>query len=177
MDVQDKIREQVTKHRVVLYMKGQPEYPMCGFSATAVEILKRSGVDDFLGKRADGQFSLFEQLQGIDSLFGLRLGQSLLDNAFDFSRLHGSFPLLLSVYDQALHPRQRESGSGMALLHPLDDLTGEHLRCLPVGDAQGLRGGKDGPGYLVAGQAVGVVLLLLIIRWHGFYLPGTRVPC
>jgi monothiol glutaredoxin len=48
MDVQDKIREQVTKHRVVLYMKGQPEFPMCGFSATAVEILKRSGVDDFL---------------------------------------------------------------------------------------------------------------------------------
>ena len=48
MDVQDKIREQVTKHRVVLYMKGQPEYPMCGFSATAVEILKRSGVDDCL---------------------------------------------------------------------------------------------------------------------------------
>jgi monothiol glutaredoxin len=48
MGVQDKIREQVTKHRVVLYMKGQPEFPMCGFSATAVEILKRSGVDDFL---------------------------------------------------------------------------------------------------------------------------------
>jgi monothiol glutaredoxin len=48
MDVKDKIREQVTKHRVVLYMKGQPEFPMCGFSATAVEILKRSGVDDFL---------------------------------------------------------------------------------------------------------------------------------
>ena len=48
MNVQDKIREQVTKHRVVLYMKGQPEFPMCGFSATAIEILKRSGVDDFL---------------------------------------------------------------------------------------------------------------------------------
>ena len=29
-------------------MKGQPEFPMCGFSATAIEILKRSGVDDFL---------------------------------------------------------------------------------------------------------------------------------
>jgi monothiol glutaredoxin len=48
MDVQEKIRDQVTKHRVVLYMKGQPEFPMCGFSATAVEILKRCGVEDFL---------------------------------------------------------------------------------------------------------------------------------
>jgi monothiol glutaredoxin len=48
MDVQEKIREQVTQHHVVLYMKGQPEFPMCGFSATAVEILKRCGVDDYL---------------------------------------------------------------------------------------------------------------------------------
>jgi monothiol glutaredoxin len=48
MDVQEKIREQVTANRVVLYMKGLPEYPMCGFSATAVEILKRCGVEDFL---------------------------------------------------------------------------------------------------------------------------------
>jgi monothiol glutaredoxin len=48
MDVQEKIRDQVTNHRVVLYMKGQPEFPMCGFSATAVEILKRCGVEDFL---------------------------------------------------------------------------------------------------------------------------------
>ena len=49
MDVKDKIREQVTGHPVVLYMKGTPQFPMCGFSATATEILKRSGVTDYLG--------------------------------------------------------------------------------------------------------------------------------
>jgi monothiol glutaredoxin len=48
MDVKDKIREQVTGHPVVLYMKGTPQFPMCGFSATATEILKRSGVTDYL---------------------------------------------------------------------------------------------------------------------------------
>jgi monothiol glutaredoxin len=48
MNIQDKIRDQVTGSRVVLYMKGLPEFPMCGFSATAVEILKRCGVTDYL---------------------------------------------------------------------------------------------------------------------------------
>jgi monothiol glutaredoxin len=48
MDVKDKIREQVTGHPVVLYMKGTPQFPMCGFSATAAEILKRTGVTDYL---------------------------------------------------------------------------------------------------------------------------------
>ena len=47
MSVQDKIREQVKGHRVVLYMKGTPQFPQCGFSATATEILKRCGVSDF----------------------------------------------------------------------------------------------------------------------------------
>jgi monothiol glutaredoxin len=40
MDVQEIIKEQVTKHPVVLYMKGTPRVPMCGFSATAVRILQ-----------------------------------------------------------------------------------------------------------------------------------------
>jgi monothiol glutaredoxin len=47
MSIQDTIREQVEGHRVVLYMKGTPQFPQCGFSATATEILKRSGVPDF----------------------------------------------------------------------------------------------------------------------------------
>jgi len=48
MDVKDKIHEQVTSHPVVLYMKGTPQFPQCGFSATVAEILKRSGVNDYL---------------------------------------------------------------------------------------------------------------------------------
>ena len=46
MSVQNTIREQVTGHRVVLYMKGSPKMPMCGFSATATQILKMCGVGD-----------------------------------------------------------------------------------------------------------------------------------
>ena len=45
MSAQDTIRQTVTSHPVVLYMKGSPQMPMCGFSATATEILKRCGVE------------------------------------------------------------------------------------------------------------------------------------
>ena len=47
MSVQETIREQVKGHRVVLYMKGTPQMPQCGFSATATEILRRCGAADF----------------------------------------------------------------------------------------------------------------------------------
>jgi monothiol glutaredoxin len=47
MDVQQLIKEQVTGHPVALYMKGTPQFPQCGFSATAVQILKACGVTDF----------------------------------------------------------------------------------------------------------------------------------
>ena len=43
MSVQDKIREQVTGNPVVLYMKGSPQFPQCGFSATATQQLKMAG--------------------------------------------------------------------------------------------------------------------------------------
>ena len=46
MNVQDRIKQTVTGNRVVLYMKGSPQMPQCGFSATAVQILKACGVDD-----------------------------------------------------------------------------------------------------------------------------------
>jgi monothiol glutaredoxin len=46
MSVQDTIREQVTGHPVVLYMKGSPQFPQCGFSATATQLLKMAGAQE-----------------------------------------------------------------------------------------------------------------------------------
>jgi monothiol glutaredoxin len=46
MDTQQVIKDQVTKHSVVLYMKGSPQFPQCGFSAAAVQLLKASGVQE-----------------------------------------------------------------------------------------------------------------------------------
>lgn len=45
MSVQETIKNQVTSHKVVLYMKGSPDFPQCGFSANAVNILRACGVD------------------------------------------------------------------------------------------------------------------------------------
>ena len=47
MSIQDTIREQVTTHPVVLYMKGTPQFPQCGFSAATVQMLKECGLDTF----------------------------------------------------------------------------------------------------------------------------------
>jgi monothiol glutaredoxin len=46
MDVQQRIKEQVTGHPVVLYMKGTPQFPQCGFSAAAVQILNACGAQE-----------------------------------------------------------------------------------------------------------------------------------
>jgi monothiol glutaredoxin len=47
MSVHDEIKNQVTTNPVVLYMKGTPDFPQCGFSATAVQILRACGAQDF----------------------------------------------------------------------------------------------------------------------------------
>ena len=47
MSIEDTIREQVTQHPVVLYMKGTPQFPQCGFSNAAVQMLKGCGVNSF----------------------------------------------------------------------------------------------------------------------------------
>ena len=44
MDVQQVIKGQVTGNPVVLYMKGTPQFPQCGFSQAAIQILGACGV-------------------------------------------------------------------------------------------------------------------------------------
>ena len=47
MSAQDTINKQVTGNKVVLYMKGSPDFPQCGFSARTVQVLRACGVDEF----------------------------------------------------------------------------------------------------------------------------------
>lgn len=42
-DALEKIKKEITENKIVLYMKGTPEAPQCGFSATVADILKRLG--------------------------------------------------------------------------------------------------------------------------------------
>lgn len=45
MDVQVQIKDTVTNNKVVLYMKGSPKFPQCGFSSVASQILNACGAE------------------------------------------------------------------------------------------------------------------------------------
>ena len=44
----EKIRKTVTENPVVLYMKGTPQFPQCGFSGRAAQVLKLCGVKKYV---------------------------------------------------------------------------------------------------------------------------------
>src|SRR5438876_780653 len=58
----DQIRNDISTHNVVLYMKGNEKFPMCGFSAAVVQILKTLGVE----------FKVVDVLQDIELREGIK---------------------------------------------------------------------------------------------------------
>ncbi|HZZ12315.1 MAG TPA: Grx4 family monothiol glutaredoxin [Paraburkholderia sp.] len=46
MDTQQRIKQIVDENNVVLFMKGTSQFPMCGFSGRAIQILKACGVGE-----------------------------------------------------------------------------------------------------------------------------------
>jgi monothiol glutaredoxin len=59
----DRIRDQVTNNTVVLYMKGTPQFPQCGFSSKAAQVLQACGVQDFLAVNVLADPEVFENLK------------------------------------------------------------------------------------------------------------------
>ena len=45
MSTEDKIRKQLADNPIILYMKGTPAQPQCGFSAKAATLLQSTGID------------------------------------------------------------------------------------------------------------------------------------
>lgn len=45
MDVTERIKQQIAGQPVVLFMKGTPDFPQCGFSARTSQVLKSLGVE------------------------------------------------------------------------------------------------------------------------------------
>ena len=43
MDVRDKIKQQLASDKIVLYMKGTPDFPQCGFSGRSIQLLQACG--------------------------------------------------------------------------------------------------------------------------------------
>lgn len=63
MSALDRIREQVTGNTVVLDMKGTPQFPQCGFSSKAAQVLQACGVNDFLAVNVLADPEIFENLK------------------------------------------------------------------------------------------------------------------
>jgi monothiol glutaredoxin len=47
-DTRERIDQLVKSHRVVLFMKGTAQFPMCGFSGRAIQVLQACGVNDLV---------------------------------------------------------------------------------------------------------------------------------
>ena len=47
MPVMERIQAEVDGHPIVLFMKGTPQFPMCGFSSRAVQAVRDAGADFF----------------------------------------------------------------------------------------------------------------------------------
>lgn len=47
MSIETTIKEQIASNPILLYMKGTPDFPQCGFSGQAVQILRACGVNEF----------------------------------------------------------------------------------------------------------------------------------
>ncbi len=62
MDAQAKIKETVTGNKVVLYMKGSPKFPQCGFSSVAAQILNA----------CNAEFVAVDVLQDMDIREGIK---------------------------------------------------------------------------------------------------------
>ena len=45
MDVNERIKEQLESNPIILYMKGTPDFPQCGFSGQTVQVLKACQVE------------------------------------------------------------------------------------------------------------------------------------
>jgi len=45
MDALERIKQQVTQNPIIVYMKGSPDFPQCGFSARVVRALNACGVE------------------------------------------------------------------------------------------------------------------------------------
>lgn len=63
MSIQEKIKQQITGNDIILYMKGNAELPMCGFSARAVNLLKSCGA----------KFATIDVLQDEDIRHGIKI--------------------------------------------------------------------------------------------------------
>ena len=61
--VLEKIKKTVTENPIVLYMKGTPQFPQCGFSGRAAQVLKACGVEKYVAINVLADQEIFDNLK------------------------------------------------------------------------------------------------------------------
>ena len=72
-DVLERIDEAVKKNPVMIFMKGTPQFPQCGFSGRAVEILKAHEIADVIAAPGAEKIESYAALKHICEGAGVRL--------------------------------------------------------------------------------------------------------
>jgi monothiol glutaredoxin len=58
-----KVKEMTEKNPVIIFMQGTPQFPQCGFSARAVQVLQAAGVENLVGVDVLSDDPLWEALE------------------------------------------------------------------------------------------------------------------
>ena len=150
-DLHARIRSLLEAHQVVLFMKGSPRAPQCGFSAKAVGALDATGVDyahvDVLadqeireGIKAYGQWPTIPQLYIGGELVG---GSDIIEQMANSGELHGALgvpapdrtPPAMTIAPEAarmLKESIANAGGGHALQVGIDGQFNARLQLAPV---------------------------------------------
>ena len=158
MSLEPELRQRIATllgtHRVVLFMKGEPRAPQCGFSAKSVAALNALGVDythvDVLadaaireGIKAYGDWPTIPQLYIDGDLIG---GSDIIEQMVNSGELHGVLglpppdrtPPAIAITPAAfemLHKALQDAGSGYTLKVDVDPQFNAKLQLAPVDDS------------------------------------------
>jgi len=92
MDINEKIKEQISNSSILLYMKGTPDFPQCGFSAQSVAALRAVGANF-------EHFNIFEDEE-------IREGLKVFSNWPTFPQLYvngeliGGCDIIMELYEK-----------------------------------------------------------------------------
>lgn len=103
MDINQRIQQLVDDNAVLLFMKGTPDFPQCGFSAKAVAVLRASGVEEF------GHVNIFEDLEVYENIKQFS-NWPTLPQAYVGGEFLGGSDILVDMYERGeLQPMIEEA--------------------------------------------------------------------
>ena len=92
MEVLDRIKQQLAENPILLYMKGTPDFPQCGFSGSAVQVLRACGTEF-------GSVNIFEDPEVRENL-KLYSNWPTFPQLFINGELVGGSDIILELYEQ-----------------------------------------------------------------------------